>query len=839
MSGSGRAKKYPSKQWHTIKSKLKKSGKWKEPERAKLGKRSEVNADGSKRRRLEEPEAGPSNVPDIVQAFEEEGKLIAQSLIKSMSGDNGKQRKQSRDLFIESDSDTSDLELGKIYEARTSNTKINLEGESLRSREKLPVSPVPFFHEGGDFSRETWEIERTFRDIQISDAARERLRVARVPKTEGKIWDNTIILQRSFDPLFWYDFKESYPDYILANYKYYEDYFQSMKSLCVVIRCLPDDPITTKDLYDKLICEIDEPFMIICELSRQGILHWHLLWFTSKRSDNAQRTLRKAWENFAGYISTAAEKTHSNKHFLRYMLKKPITIGVGNCTALTKYCYSVFNEITSKPYEKPLDKQSTLEGYPNAMVKDIIDAMNKTNKYTFEELVRFAPQIMKKYLGRPNIESIVSNCKLYLTRPNDVSLTMERVCSGDWVIQCLFPMWCILKYQGIDNPGNFFVDFWNVFFKMTDKINVLAIQGPSNTGKTSYIRPLTSIFNFGEIVQGGQFMFQNCINKEMLIWEEPLIGGDYIEMCKRVFEGMTTQVNIKFKAPQTLYRTPILITTNKDVWHYCDSDSEALKNRMYLYMFTNPATLPLYRSSDIRKYWREYSCWLTTISEYVTGCDSYCTSGPQYCPAEELSNECWYHRNLYISCSDGSKLCSTGSEPDNERTSRVDDRRRNSSNEREIQQRTERSRSPINHSTSANNSDDGTGTSTGSTTGLRGESDEGFTLYAPGTTHNRSDNRIGGKPRLIGGGDSAYDSGRDSTYSRKLREYIYSLHRCGRRYRVLEEIYGKGQLPKQPRLDREISVGELDEKLYQQTTKEHWLTLIYLGLLICKTECLL
>lgn len=143
-------------------------------------------------------------------------------------------------------------------------------------------------------------------------------------------------------------------------------------------------------------------------------------------------------------------------------------------------------------------------------------------------------------------------------------------------------------------------------------------------------------------------MFQNCINREILVWEEPLIGPDYAEMCKRVFEGMTTQVPIKFRATQTLYRTPIFITTNKDVWHYCTGDEAAFRNRMLLYQFPNSAVSIRGRPG---RWWadcfRSYRSWCTKLGEYLATCEPDSSTGTTASRSSASGTDCGECQQLY------------------------------------------------------------------------------------------------------------------------------------------------------------------------------------------------
>jgi hypothetical protein len=66
--------------------------------------------------------------------------------------------------------------------------------------------------------------------------------------------------------------------------------------------------------------------------------------------------------------------------------------------------------------------------------------------------------------------------------------------------------------------------------------------------------------------------------------------------CRKILIGCrrsTTEVAVKFRRPETLTRTPLLITTNNPIWRFCTGDEEALRNRMFIFYFNH-----VYRNTD-------------------------------------------------------------------------------------------------------------------------------------------------------------------------------------------------------------------------------------------------
>nr|WAX26092.1 MAG: nonstructural protein [Army ant associated chapparvovirus 8] len=814
--------RYSRKQWFAIRAAKKRTGTWDSantpkrkpnnpgPGTAKQRKYPQKNTLDNYKAPETIPEAffdpanDPSSPTDLVP-------LDNTAEGKSMSMNDGGGNKKGCDFFSESSADSCEQDAGQVSEGHQTDPETNVEGEDLQCYETMPDSPVPVLSEGGDLCKETREIDRAFRHLKVGRGTRERIRVARVPETAGSIRDNTLILNRHGKHVFWGDIKPEFTDIDITHY---ESYYQTFNSIGVVFRCLPDDPVTTVDIYDKLIERIDEPFVLVCEKSDEGVIHWHMIWFTSKRSDNAKRLLQKYLMKFN--ISISCQQTRSTKHLLRYILKNPITVAIGLDEALKKYTMKILGE-------EPVQKEKETDLFPNQMVRDFINVMKDTRRYTFEELVLVRPDIMQKYLHKPNIEAIINNCKLYLLKPKRITETMLRL-TLDIVVTDLFPLWFTLRYHDI-NAREFILDFWNVLFLTSDKHNVLCLQGPSNSGKTYFIRPLANIFNYGEVVTGGTFMFQNCINTEMIIWEEPLIGSDYAELCKRVFEGMTTQVNVKFKPPQTLYRTPVIMTTNKDVWHYCDSDESAFRNRMFHYNFTKDMPIGRCSRSKLREYYREYSEWLTDICGYISAGEPDDPDGFEYSTAASSSTPSVGSREFYQCSIIGNGFCSTHVSTNCGDYTRLDNNKRRKCYSSEGEQCTKCPRLTEHDSASIDSGGSRAGTPTRDSPRRGSDAEVGPTLYR--NADDRGDCKLGTGFRLHVNGGGGDNIRRDHSDYRTIGRDIACLRAYGRRYKALEKIFPKGELQLEQPLDWSLSIP---------SNSSQWLTLIRLGFLIARLE---
>ncbi|KAF8789384.1 Initiator protein NS1 like protein [Argiope bruennichi] len=564
-----------------IEEKLKASGKW-DPKRAA----HPYSAGAPSRRQaslddyIATTEVG---LRDISEAEEQELAPLFEQAALALEEEEAAGKPYHMSYNVESNSNlfagnqpaTSECNSEAISKATTVDMQIQLENEQSNISRPLCDINFPILYEGRNLSNKIRETNRPHKINEISKRTGVGEGTTGISEPKNNVRDKTLIYTPNCHPLTFNDFKKN-KDF--GDLNQLEAYFQSYNSIGIVIKCLPDDTFNSYEVFTELCKFVNDPFILISEQSKEGVLHWHMIWLTSKRTDNAKRSLQTYLKGISENFSIACQQTRSLKHLLRYILKEPLSIGIANSNQFMNYCCCIFEQCT---YEEPKDVPS------NPMVKDILQAMTEHNEYTLEGLLRVAPTVMLKYLHKPSLDTVVNSCKLFCHREKNVNSILQRALPG-WERGSCFRIWLYLSYQGI-NPGDFFMDMWNILFRTSGKINVCCLYGQSNSGKTTFIRPLLNIFTFGEVVSGGQFMFQNCINKELLIWEEPLIGPDYVEMCKRVFEGMTTQVPVKFKPAQTLYRTPLLITTNKSLWYYCSGDEAALSNRLVQYDFNKPA----------------------------------------------------------------------------------------------------------------------------------------------------------------------------------------------------------------------------------------------------------
>lgn len=169
----------------------------------------------------------------------------------------------------------------------------------------------------------------------------------------------------------------------------------------------------------------------------------------------------------------------------------------------------------------------------------------------------------------------------------------------------LMEKWC--HFQGID-PGQFARDFEAVLDRTPRKQNCICLTGEPNSGKTFIAKSMEKACIFyAEIVQGTAgyaFMWQDCINKRVIVINEPCFDYTIIETLKAVLEGTGTYVHKKNSSDEYLRPTPVLITSNVPVWNMCSGAEQAIRVRCKrIYDNLKPCPFLKYVRKDLHPGW--------------------------------------------------------------------------------------------------------------------------------------------------------------------------------------------------------------------------------------------
>ncbi|KAK9708012.1 Parvovirus non-structural protein NS1 [Popillia japonica] len=109
---------------------------------------------------------------------------------------------------------------------------------------------------------------------------------------------------------------------------------------------------------------------------------------------------------------------------------------------------------------------------------------------------------------------------------------------------------------------------------------------PPSSGKTYFVRFVSSFFlSIGQVRnfnRNDSFPLNDCTDKRILVWDEPNYTRENLETIKMLFSGDNTPANVKYENQVVIEKTPLLITTNTDVF----PTSEDFNKRMVRYRWT-------------------------------------------------------------------------------------------------------------------------------------------------------------------------------------------------------------------------------------------------------------
>lgn len=130
----------------------------------------------------------------------------------------------------------------------------------------------------------------------------------------------------------------------------------------------------------------------------------------------------------------------------------------------------------------------------------------------------------------------------------------------------------LIAFQ-FDNDGEAIMDFistvYNIVEKIVPKLNCIVVHSPTGGGKNFFFDCLKDYYiNCGHLCHANKynsFPFQDAEGRRIVHWNEPNYSSEYLEPLKELLGGDTTAVNVKYQHDTTIYRTPIIVTTNNYV----------------------------------------------------------------------------------------------------------------------------------------------------------------------------------------------------------------------------------------------------------------------------------
>nr|WDW37617.1 E1 [Equus caballus papillomavirus 10] len=154
---------------------------------------------------------------------------------------------------------------------------------------------------------------------------------------------------------------------------------------------------------------------------------------------------------------------------------------------------------------------------------------------------------------------------------------------GDWR-----PIIYFLKYQNVEIAA--FLQCLKQFFKGVPKRNCLVIQGPPNTGKSTFCMSLIN-FLAGKVLSfvnsRSQFWLMPLAETKVALLDDATIPAwDYLDTFMRnAMDGNPICIDLKHRAPVQTRCPPLLVTTNVDVAN--NPRYQYLHTRMACFTFPN------------------------------------------------------------------------------------------------------------------------------------------------------------------------------------------------------------------------------------------------------------
>nr|APR74604.1 nonstructural protein [Bombyx mori bidensovirus]QWC64892.1 nonstructural protein [Bombyx mori nucleopolyhedrovirus] len=154
----------------------------------------------------------------------------------------------------------------------------------------------------------------------------------------------------------------------------------------------------------------------------------------------------------------------------------------------------------------------------------------------------------------------------------------------------------LFKHNNVD-ISKFCEALYSIFTMSDYRKNCIFLNGNIKTGKTLMMRLITGNFKcVGKGCNNGvnsEFYYQKFIGRSICVLEEPFLDPQTLEDFKSIFGGEGFDISCKFHNPQTLNRTPFIITSNFSLLSrgHAPSISEmAIKDRFYIFNFNNSYT---------------------------------------------------------------------------------------------------------------------------------------------------------------------------------------------------------------------------------------------------------
>lgn len=143
----------------------------------------------------------------------------------------------------------------------------------------------------------------------------------------------------------------------------------------------------------------------------------------------------------------------------------------------------------------------------------------------------------------------------------------------------------VLNLLDMQYPGKteeFVQRLFNICERVEKKRNSMFILGPPNSGKSWFFDMITSFYlNVGYVGNFNKycaFPLNDCIDRRVLMWNEPNIESSAYDTVKMLAGGDPCPANVKYQSGCTITRTPLFFTSNSRLF---DENDAVWSSRIY------------------------------------------------------------------------------------------------------------------------------------------------------------------------------------------------------------------------------------------------------------------
>lgn len=153
------------------------------------------------------------------------------------------------------------------------------------------------------------------------------------------------------------------------------------------------------------------------------------------------------------------------------------------------------------------------------------------------------------------------------------------------------------QFPDKDERNQFLQRLYDICERNIPKTNTIWIQGPPNSGKTFFIDMVLAFYiNVGQVgnyVRSNNFPLDGCVNRRILLWNEPSIAPSCFDDVKMLTGGDACPANVKYQSGGSIIpKTPLMMTSNNTVF---DMSDPVWSSRIYHYVWREAPFLQRYK----------------------------------------------------------------------------------------------------------------------------------------------------------------------------------------------------------------------------------------------------